>query len=592
MSRIQMRRGTAQQWTEANPVLSVGEPGYETDTTVLRIGDGVTAWLSLDPISDPLLLQLAQQARDAALAAAESAQDAIDNFTSGSGFVVDSDLTDPTRDNNVTLRALIADVAGDVGGVSTWAELAGKPATFPPSVHTHDDRYFTETETTAALAGKAPTVHTHTAAQVSDATAIGRELMKAATTTAARTAVGLVEGTPAEGQYQLVDADTLVGGSTIAAAYDSFATKGTAALPALSDSGDTWRQVAGVATLSIIDGMLTNAGAAAGGSAGYAELALTNNVTRLGAELTLTAGTGGTGGSATMAILSQSIVDSWPSIPAMAMHFSVSRTGWTYGLWPTNGAAGQVVLATGSFDAPLDPAKWYAVEVVLDGDTAHLLLPDGSTTSVTEPRIATLAGRFAFWEVYQANASTDAKARYRRVWADDAPNQAYSSSAVMRAVQAARNMVWRPRTGAISVGASANTGSTASSTPTELADSATPAVSPRVPMSSSAWLVVPPSGKVKVTMTAIVNQTGAGQYFWDMQVVDFASGAQLRKDSVEASASTGRRWTTVEKEMSGLTPGMRVQFRWLHWITTGAAGVVVASGLGIHATMTVTPVAA
>jgi hypothetical protein len=45
--RIQMRRGTAAEWAAANPILSSGEHGYETDTGREKIGDGSTSWLSL-----------------------------------------------------------------------------------------------------------------------------------------------------------------------------------------------------------------------------------------------------------------------------------------------------------------------------------------------------------------------------------------------------------------------------------------------------------------------------------------------------------------------------------------------------------------
>lgn len=44
---IQFKRGTAAAWTTANPVLTQGEPGYETDTGKLKIGDGLTHWVSL-----------------------------------------------------------------------------------------------------------------------------------------------------------------------------------------------------------------------------------------------------------------------------------------------------------------------------------------------------------------------------------------------------------------------------------------------------------------------------------------------------------------------------------------------------------------
>lgn len=45
--RIQLRRGTAAQWTSANPVLTAGEVGFVTDTGNIKIGDGTTAWNSL-----------------------------------------------------------------------------------------------------------------------------------------------------------------------------------------------------------------------------------------------------------------------------------------------------------------------------------------------------------------------------------------------------------------------------------------------------------------------------------------------------------------------------------------------------------------
>ncbi len=44
---IKLRRGTAAAWTGANPTLAAGEPGYETDTGKIKIGDGSTAWNSL-----------------------------------------------------------------------------------------------------------------------------------------------------------------------------------------------------------------------------------------------------------------------------------------------------------------------------------------------------------------------------------------------------------------------------------------------------------------------------------------------------------------------------------------------------------------
>jgi len=45
--KILIRRDTAANWTSANPTLSAGEMGGETDTGKLKLGNGATAWNSL-----------------------------------------------------------------------------------------------------------------------------------------------------------------------------------------------------------------------------------------------------------------------------------------------------------------------------------------------------------------------------------------------------------------------------------------------------------------------------------------------------------------------------------------------------------------
>lgn len=47
VTQIQVRRGTASQWTSTNPTLAAGEWGFETDTAKVKIGNGSTAWNSL-----------------------------------------------------------------------------------------------------------------------------------------------------------------------------------------------------------------------------------------------------------------------------------------------------------------------------------------------------------------------------------------------------------------------------------------------------------------------------------------------------------------------------------------------------------------
>ena len=51
-TRMQQRRGTAAEWTAADPVLAAGEIGYETDTGKFKFGDGTNTWSNLEAFSD------------------------------------------------------------------------------------------------------------------------------------------------------------------------------------------------------------------------------------------------------------------------------------------------------------------------------------------------------------------------------------------------------------------------------------------------------------------------------------------------------------------------------------------------------------
>ena len=46
--RLQLRRGLADDWFDANPTLAAGEIGIETDTNTFKFGDGTTPWNSLE----------------------------------------------------------------------------------------------------------------------------------------------------------------------------------------------------------------------------------------------------------------------------------------------------------------------------------------------------------------------------------------------------------------------------------------------------------------------------------------------------------------------------------------------------------------
>jgi len=45
---FRFREGPAVEWTFKNPILALGEPGFEVDTGKFKIGDGFNKWLDLE----------------------------------------------------------------------------------------------------------------------------------------------------------------------------------------------------------------------------------------------------------------------------------------------------------------------------------------------------------------------------------------------------------------------------------------------------------------------------------------------------------------------------------------------------------------
>lgn len=58
-TRMQQRRGTAAQWTAANPILAAGEIGFETDTNKFKMGNGSSVWSALQYFANAAELQTA-----------------------------------------------------------------------------------------------------------------------------------------------------------------------------------------------------------------------------------------------------------------------------------------------------------------------------------------------------------------------------------------------------------------------------------------------------------------------------------------------------------------------------------------------------
>lgn len=85
----------------------------------------------------------------------------INNLTTGN--IVDFQVNSVTRAS--------VDTNGKYTGTVDWANVNGKPSSFDPNVHTHDDRYYTEAETNTLLNARAASSHTH--GNITNAGAIG-----------------------------------------------------------------------------------------------------------------------------------------------------------------------------------------------------------------------------------------------------------------------------------------------------------------------------------------------------------------------------------------------------------------------------------
>ena len=100
---MQQRRGTATQWTTANPILNAGEIGYETNTNKFKIGDGTNHWADLayfideDAVSnyvlDTELGELTQDIVDAALVAGTGVTKTYNDNANTITIAIDSTVT-------------------------------------------------------------------------------------------------------------------------------------------------------------------------------------------------------------------------------------------------------------------------------------------------------------------------------------------------------------------------------------------------------------------------------------------------------------------------------------------------------------------
>jgi hypothetical protein len=141
VTQIQIRRGTAAQWTSANPTLAVGEFGYESDTGKFKIGTGSTAWTSLSYQGAGTVTSITAGTGLSGGTITTSGTIAIDTATtvdvSTAQTLTNKTLTTPTLTLSTTTNSAEGRIAWDstndkivVGDGSSTKEFASSTLTF------------------------------------------------------------------------------------------------------------------------------------------------------------------------------------------------------------------------------------------------------------------------------------------------------------------------------------------------------------------------------------------------------------------------------------------------------------------------------
>ena len=222
--QMQQRRDTAADWTSADTILLSGEIGYETDTGKLKIGDGSTAWSSLD--YEPGFSLSAYP-----LATSDIADDAItgdklaNDITIANDLIVTNDLTvngTTTTINSTTLQ--VDDKNIELGTVATPSDLTAdgggitlKGATDHTIIWTNSTDSWDFSEHVNLASGKEFQID---GTKVLDATSLGTAVVCSSLTSVGTITTGVWNGSVIDAAY-IAGSDKLSEGNTEAEVVDT-----------------------------------------------------------------------------------------------------------------------------------------------------------------------------------------------------------------------------------------------------------------------------------------------------------------------------------------------------------------------------------
>jgi hypothetical protein len=150
-------------------------------------------------------------------------------------------------------------------------------------------------------------------------------------------------------------------------------------------------------------------------AASYVNQDLGTAVRRVGARFGFVAGPGTSDdGSLCLAAWRGALPPDGPGVIEAPVHLVATPTRWILSI-----AVGSQLaeIGTGTFEEPLPTdGTPLVMDVTLAGDRAEIALPDGTTTTVHDPRIPTLPAPVACWEFYR-HAPGGAAVRLYETWA-------------------------------------------------------------------------------------------------------------------------------------------------------------------------------
>jgi hypothetical protein len=138
-TRMQQRRGTEQQWTNANPVLAAGEIGFETDTNRFKMGDGQTQWSDLTYFIDES--NLSGSLEDYIPLTDKGAPNGVATLDADGQIPVEqlNNIIDGADEALDTLRELSAAIGDNAGFIETFNALNTRVETIDTGLGTLTD---------------------------------------------------------------------------------------------------------------------------------------------------------------------------------------------------------------------------------------------------------------------------------------------------------------------------------------------------------------------------------------------------------------------------------------------------------------------